>query len=82
MPHLTALLALSIMQCQRRLQICQAKNIGNVLEQSGVAFRLAPPYAGLLVAQCQRTFLTDRHRSRSYIREMPHSVSPKNSIEM
>ena len=37
------------MQWQRRLQISGVKNIGNVLEQSGVAFRLAPPYGGLLV---------------------------------
>ena len=39
----------ALMQCQRRLQITRVKNIGNILEQSGVAFRLAPPYGGLLV---------------------------------
>ena len=27
----------------------RVKNIGNVLEKSGVAFHLAPPYGGLLV---------------------------------
>ena len=32
MPHPTALLALSITLCQRRLQISQVKNIGNVLD--------------------------------------------------
>ena len=36
-------------QFQRRLQISQVKNIGNVFELSSVAFRLAPAYGGLLV---------------------------------
>ena len=31
------------------LQISRVKNIGNVLKQSGVAVRLAPPYGGLLI---------------------------------
>ena len=42
------------MQCQRRLQISRVKNIGNVLEHSGAAFRLAIPYGGILVI-----FITD-----------------------
>ena len=50
MPHLTALFALGLMQYQRRLQIYRLKDIGNVIELSGVAFRLAPPHGGLLVA--------------------------------
>ena len=37
------------MPCQKRLQISRVKHIGNVLEQCGVAFRLAPPDGGLLV---------------------------------
>ena len=37
------------MQCQRRLKISRVKNIGIVLEQSGMAFRLAPPDGGLVV---------------------------------
>ena len=37
------------MRRQRRLQISRVTNVGNVLEQSGVAFRLAPPDSGLLV---------------------------------
>ena len=51
MPHPTALFALNDtkMQCQRRFQISRVKNISNFLEQSGVAFRLAPPYGGLFV---------------------------------
>ena len=49
MPHPTASFALSLMQCQRRLQISRAKNIGKVLEKSGVTFRLAPSCGGLLV---------------------------------
>ena len=40
------------MQCQRRLA-SRVKHIGNVLEQSGVALRLAPPYGGLLVCRIQ-----------------------------
>ena len=55
MPHPTALLALSIMQCgikpnavSKASQIYRVKNIANVSEQSGVAFCLAPPYGGLL----------------------------------
>ena len=36
------------MQCQRRLQIYRLKNIDEVFELSGVAFRLAPPYGWLL----------------------------------
>ena len=44
MPHPTALFALSQLQCQMRLQISRAKNIANVFEMSGVAFRLAPLY--------------------------------------
>ena len=38
------------MQCQRRLQSFLVNNIGNVFEQSGVAFRLVPPYDVLLVS--------------------------------
>ena len=49
MSHPTVLFALSLMQCQRRLQISRVKNIGNVFELSGVAFCPAPPYGGLLV---------------------------------
>ena len=37
------------MQCQRRRQISRVNNIGNVFELIGVAFRLAPPYGGILV---------------------------------
>ena len=37
------------MQCQRRPQISQVKNIDSVFELSSVAFRLAPRYGGLLV---------------------------------
>ena len=48
MHHPTALFALS-MQCQWSLQISRVKNIGNVLELSGVAFRLAPPHGGLVL---------------------------------
>ena len=47
MSHPTALFALSLMQCQRRLQISRLKNISNVFELSGVAFRLALPYGFL-----------------------------------
>ena len=39
------------MQCQKRLQTSRVKNIDNVLEKSGVAFRLAPPYGWFLVLQ-------------------------------
>ena len=49
MPHATALFALSLTQYQRRLHISRVKNIGNVFELSGVAFRPAAPYGGLLV---------------------------------
>ena len=48
MPHPTALFALNLMQSQMRFQISRVKNIGNVLELSDVAFRIAPPYGGLL----------------------------------
>ena len=37
------------MQCHMRLQVSHVKYIGDVLEQNGVAFRLASPYGGLLV---------------------------------
>ena len=43
------LLALSLIQCQKRLQIYRVNNIGNVLQLSCVAFRLAPHYGGILV---------------------------------
>ena len=49
MPHQTTLFALNLMQYQTRLQISHVKNIGNVFELSSVAFRLAPPYDGLLL---------------------------------
>ena len=49
MLHPTALFALSLVQCQGRLQISRVKNIYNVFELSGVAFLLAPHYGGLLV---------------------------------
>ena len=39
------------MQRQTRLQISRVKNVGNVFELSDVAFRLAPPYGGLLILQ-------------------------------
>ena len=55
MPHPTALFALSQMRCQRRLQISQEKNIGNVFELSGMAFRLALHYVGLLALILRRT---------------------------
>ena len=42
MPHWMALFALNLMQCQRGLEISRVKNVGNVFELSGVAFRLAP----------------------------------------
>ena len=48
-PHPMALFARSLMQCQRRLQNYRVKNIWSVVELRGVAFRLAPPYGGLLV---------------------------------
>ena len=44
-----ALFTLSLMQCQRHLQIARVKDIGSVVELSGVAFHLAAPYGGLLV---------------------------------
>ena len=44
MPHPTTLFALSLMQCQRRLQISRVKNIGNIIELRGMAFCLVPPY--------------------------------------
>ena len=47
MTHQTALFALSLMLCQRRLESSPEQNIGNVFELSDVAFLLAPP--GLLV---------------------------------
>ena len=50
MLHLTTLFALSVMQCQRRLQISRVKNIDSVFCLSGVAFLLAPPYGGLRVS--------------------------------
>ena len=37
------------MQCQMRLEISRANNIGCVVESSDMAFRPAPPYGGLLV---------------------------------
>ena len=37
------------MQRQRRLKISRVKNIGSVLELSGVAFRLVQPIGGFLV---------------------------------
>ena len=37
------------MHCERRLQIYRVKKIGNDFELSGVAFRPASPYDGLLV---------------------------------
>ena len=39
----------SLVQCKRRRQISRVKNIDSVVELSGVAFRLAPPYGRLLV---------------------------------
>ena len=54
MPHPTALFALSVLHCQRRLQISRVKNIGNVFELSGEAFRLAPLYGGFLVKRKAR----------------------------
>ena len=41
---------ISVLQRHRRLQISRVKNIGRVFESSGVAFRLVPPYGGLLVS--------------------------------
>ena len=35
--------ALSVMQCQRRLQISWVKNIGSIFDVSGIALRLVPP---------------------------------------
>ena len=49
-PETLRFCALSIMECQRRVQISRLKNIGGVFELSGMAFRLAPAYGGLLVA--------------------------------
>ena len=48
--------ALSVMQCQSHLRISCVKNIGSVLELSGVAFRLAPPYGWFLVIIITKTF--------------------------
>ena len=39
------------MQCKSRLQISRMKNIWSVVELSGVAIRLAPPYGGLLATK-------------------------------
>ena len=39
----------SVLQRQRRLQISRVKNVGRVVELSGVAFCLAPPDDGLLI---------------------------------
>ena len=55
--HLCYSFALNLMQCQRRLQIYRVTNIGNVFELSGMAFRLATPYGGLLLLS---TFVKDR----------------------
>ena len=52
MPHSTALFALNLMQCQRRLQISVVKNIRNVFKLNSVAFHVALPYGGLLVLYC------------------------------
>ena len=41
--------ALSLMQCQRPLQISQVKNIDSVFKLSGVVFYVAPPYSEVLV---------------------------------
>ena len=49
MPNPTALFALSLMQCQRRLRISRVKNSDNVFDLRVVSFRLAPFYGGLLV---------------------------------
>ena len=38
-----------VLQRQRHLTIYRVRNIGRVFELSGVAFRLVPPYGGLLV---------------------------------
>ena len=48
-PLPAALFALSLMQCQRCLKTCRVKNISNVFELNCAAFRLSPPYGGLLV---------------------------------
>ena len=52
------------MQCERRLQSFPVKNVGNVLEQSSVAFRLAPLYCikvfwGFLSVLTLRSVTTD-----------------------
>ena len=39
----------------RRIQIARVRNIGNVLEYSGLSFRLDPPYGGLLVKYTMMT---------------------------
>ena len=44
-----ALFALNLMHSQRRLKISHVKNVSNFFKLRAVAFRLAPPYGGLLV---------------------------------
>ena len=46
-----------IMQCQRRLQISQVKNIDSVFYLSGVAFRPSPPCPQPLLKLCIAIFL-------------------------
>ena len=67
MLHLTTLFALRLIECERRLQISQVKNISNIFELSIVAFCPAAPYGELLVsvlvsiyiAQCNQQQLSD-----------------------
>ena len=51
---------LSVLQRQRRLRISRVKNIGSVLELSGVAFRILPPYGGLLVSTCEAVAFNEK----------------------
>ena len=59
MSYLTALFALSLMQCQRRVQISRVKNIGNVFQLSSLTFHLAPLYGRLRVYSGKWDYFVD-----------------------
>ena len=78
--HLTALLALNLMQCQRHLQISRVKNISNVFELTGVAFRLAPHYDGLLVYSLYQDVLISEGHYGLALMMIPNSQALVHSL--
>ena len=56
------------MQFQRRFQIARVNNISSVFELSGVTFRLAPHYGGLLVIHDTNESASEQQQQQQLLR--------------